>query len=93
MVLGVIGIAAASIAIPLGATSTATSVIGIAQGTNAQQSGGAQKQEPSEEDKNDPRLKKFTITTTCDVDHPLRQQVDKKQVVLRDNKVRIIVDD
>lgn len=90
MVLGVIGVAAAAVAIPLAATSSSTSVIGIAQGTNAsQQSGNSTKnEEPSEEDMNDPRLKKFTVRTHCDEEHPLREVVDEKQVVLRDGKVR-----
>ena len=90
MVFGIIGIAAAGVAIPLSASSTSTSVIGIAQGSNAHQSGGAQRQEEvSDVDKNDPRLAKFTIRTQCNSTAPGRRAVHKKQIVLRDGKVRI----
>ncbi|KAF9482395.1 hypothetical protein BDN70DRAFT_875144 [Pholiota conissans] len=67
-VIGIIGVAAGSVAIPLAAVSTSTSVVGISQGVSAQQKGagaGAGAGDAAEADKADPRLAKFNLIAQC----------------------------
>ncbi|KAK0498129.1 hypothetical protein EDD18DRAFT_1283271 [Armillaria luteobubalina] len=87
MVLGVIGIAAGGVAIPLAASGVAASVASIAQGAGAQQQGKAASKPAKPPDPDDPRLKKFTLIAHCSEDSPLKDQVEGKQVVLRDRKL------
>ncbi|KAJ7264786.1 hypothetical protein C8J57DRAFT_1713509 [Mycena rebaudengoi] len=79
--LGVVGVAAGSVAIPLAATSTATSVASISQGASAQQAGaqGGGAADP----KDDPRLAKFSLRAAADG----ARDVDGKIVVLRNGKL------
>lgn len=84
-VLGIIGVAAGSVAIPLASASTATSVVGISQSANGQQQGGSGQAAP--DPATDPRLAKFTIVVFCDTESSKRDQVNRKTVVLRKNKV------
>ncbi|KAJ7200755.1 hypothetical protein GGX14DRAFT_536335 [Mycena pura] len=80
-ILGIIGVAAGSVAIPLSAVSTATSVAAISQGTSAQQAGaqGGGGADP----KDDPRLAKFSLRARC----PAARDLDGKIVVLRNQKL------
>jgi hypothetical protein len=92
MVLGIIGAIAGATAMPMGAaalpnaaTSTATSAVGVSQGSmNSNGNNGKQGSQP---DPNDPRLAKFTLKTHCDSESPSKKEVHKKQVVLRKGKV------
>ncbi|KAJ6489039.1 hypothetical protein C8R45DRAFT_901948 [Mycena sanguinolenta] len=84
-VLGILGVAAGSVAIPLAAVSTATSVAGISQGASAQQA-GAQNGGGGADPKEDPRLAKFSLRVESD-----SRLVDGKIVVLR--KQRLYLDD
>ncbi|KAF7335420.1 hypothetical protein MVEN_02194900 [Mycena venus] len=85
-ILGVVGVAAGSVAIPLSAVSTATSVAAISQGASAQQA-GAQGGGGGADPKDDPRLAKFSLRVNC----PDSRAVDGKIVVLR--KQRLYLDD
>lgn len=91
MVVGVIGVAAGAVAIPLAAVGAATSVASIAQGAGNQQRAAENNNNnnsaPKEADKNDPRLAKFTLYAHCSEEAPLKEFVEGKQVVLRDHKV------
>ncbi|KAJ7606314.1 hypothetical protein B0H17DRAFT_1119707 [Mycena rosella] len=80
--LGIVGVAAGAVAIPLAAVSTATSVAAISQGTSAQQAGaqGGGGAEP----KDDPRLAKFSLRASCDA---AGKHLDGKIVVLRNRKL------
>ncbi|KAF8177064.1 hypothetical protein K438DRAFT_1606735 [Mycena galopus ATCC 62051] len=83
-VLGILGVAAGSVAIPLAAVSTATSVAGISQGASAQQAGaqnggGGGGGDPKE----DPRLAKFSLKVHCSAS----RTVDGKIIVLRNQKL------
>jgi hypothetical protein len=84
-VLGILGVAAGSVAIPLAAVSTATSVAGISQGASAQQA-GAQGGGGGADPKDDPRVAKFSLRVNCEDSRHL----DGKIVVLRNQKVRAI---
>lgn len=88
-VLGIIGVAAGSVAIPLAAVSTSTAVVGISQGVSAQQNGGGGGGGGGgEPDKDDPRVAKFNIITECLEDSsPAKNLVNNKLVVLRNDKV------
>ncbi|KAJ7580277.1 hypothetical protein C8J56DRAFT_962736 [Mycena floridula] len=86
-VLGIIGVAAGSVAIPLAAVSTSTSVVAISQGVSAQQSGGGQGAGAEADPKEDPRLAKFSLRASCQADSPARGDVDGKIVVLRNQKL------
>ncbi|KAJ7816516.1 hypothetical protein B0H14DRAFT_2844641 [Mycena olivaceomarginata] len=81
-VLGILGVAAGSVAIPLAAVSTATSVAGISQGASAQQA-GAQGGGGGADPKDDPRMAKFSLRVNCDDSRHL----DGKIVVLRNQKL------
>ncbi|KAK0232179.1 hypothetical protein EDD85DRAFT_774900 [Armillaria nabsnona] len=91
MVVGVIGVAAGAVAIPLAAVGAATSVASIAQGAGNQQRAAENNNNnnsaPKEADKNDPRLAKFTLYAHCSEEAPLKEFVEGKQVVLRDHKL------
>lgn len=88
-VIGIIGVAAGSVAIPLAAVSTSTSVVGISQGVGAQQRGGASGGGGGEPEKDDPRLAKFNLVVECaDESSPAKHLVHNKIVVLRQKKVR-----
>ncbi|KAJ6555402.1 hypothetical protein DFH09DRAFT_1165309, partial [Mycena vulgaris] len=79
-----------SVAIPLSAVSTATSVAVISQGASAQESGaqGAGGPDP----KDDPRLAKFSLRARCEgADSAVRKNLDGKIVVLRNRKLRTIL--
>jgi hypothetical protein len=85
--LGIVGVASGSVAIPLSAVSTATSIAAISQGVSAQQAasdaaggGGGGGGDPKE----DPRLAKFSLRVSC----PDVRELDGKIVVLRNGKVR-----
>ncbi|KAJ7621132.1 hypothetical protein FB45DRAFT_1032397 [Roridomyces roridus] len=80
--LGIVGVAAGSVAIPLAAVSTATSVASISQGASAQQAGaqGGGAADP----KDDPRLAKFTLRVSCPA---ANKELDGKIVVLRKEKL------
>ncbi|KAJ7221827.1 hypothetical protein B0H12DRAFT_302823 [Mycena haematopus] len=80
-VLGILGVAAGSVAIPLAAVSTATSVAGISQGASAQQA-GAQNGGGGGDPKDDPRLAKFSLRVDC-----ASRSIDGKIVVLRNQKL------
>lgn len=84
-VLGIVGVAAGSVAIPLAAVSIATAVTGISQGVSASQNGGASEQ--AADPKDDPRLAKFSLRVSCEVNSPARKEVHGKIVVLRNRKV------
>ncbi|KAJ2921851.1 hypothetical protein H1R20_g15251, partial [Candolleomyces eurysporus] len=89
-VLGIIGVAAGSVAIPLAAVSTSTSVVGISQGVSAQQRGGASGGGGggAEPEKDDPRLAKFNLVVECtDSSSSAKHLVHNKIVVLRGNKL------
>ncbi|KAJ7811549.1 hypothetical protein B0H14DRAFT_2859873 [Mycena olivaceomarginata] len=81
-VLGILGVAAGSVAIPLAAVSTATSVAGISQGASAQQA-GAQGGGGGADPKDDPRMAKFSLRVNCEDSRHL----DGKIVVLRNQKL------
>ncbi|KAK7055939.1 hypothetical protein R3P38DRAFT_2498510 [Favolaschia claudopus] len=83
-VLGILGVSAGSVAIPLAAVSTATSVASISQGVSAQQA-GAQGQDGGGggDPKDDPRLAKFSIRVDCSNSRAL----DGKIIVLRNSKL------
>ncbi|KAJ7118348.1 hypothetical protein C8R44DRAFT_738284 [Mycena epipterygia] len=84
-ILGVVGVAAGSVAIPLSAVSTATSVAAISQGASAQQSGGAQS---AGDAKDDPRLAKFSLRASCPAaGSGGRNELEGKIVVLRNQKL------
>ncbi|KAK0463621.1 uncharacterized protein EV420DRAFT_1099736 [Desarmillaria tabescens] len=89
MVLGAIGVAAGSIAIPLTAVSTATSVASLSQGVGAQQQNSGSQGDSSSADPNDPRLAKFTLRAHCsdEEDSPFREEIEDKQVILRNGKL------
>lgn len=90
-VLGIIGVAAGGVAIPLASASTATSVVGISQSANGQQqqaSGGGGGGQAAPDPAADPRLAKFNIVVFCDTESSKRDEVNRKTVVLRKNKVR-----
>ncbi|KAJ6555439.1 hypothetical protein DFH09DRAFT_1038004 [Mycena vulgaris] len=80
-ILGVVGVAAGSVAIPLSAVSTATSVAAISQGAS-QQSGGQGAGGPDPKD--DPRLAKFSLRAGC---QGADSDLDGKIVVLRNRKL------
>lgn len=87
-IIGIIGVAAGSVAIPLAAVSTSTSVVGISQGVSAQQRGGASDGGGGEPEKDDPRLAKFNLVVECsDESSSAKHLVHNKIVVLRDKKV------
>ncbi|KAJ7137410.1 hypothetical protein C8R43DRAFT_1020144 [Mycena crocata] len=86
--LGIVGVAAGSVAIPLASVSTATSVAGISQGASAQQA-GAQGGGGEADPKDDPRLKKFSLRATCQ--SSFERDVEGKIVVLRGQ--RLYLDD
>ncbi|KAJ7718660.1 hypothetical protein B0H16DRAFT_1608900 [Mycena metata] len=82
--LGVVGVSAGAVAIPLSAVSASTAVAAISQGAS-QQSGAAQG--GGEPAKDDPRLAKFSLKVSCEDPGPLRKQVDGTIVVLRNKKL------
>jgi hypothetical protein len=93
VVTGAVGAPLSMVSLPISAASTSTSVIGVAQGVaghqNSQETSGPAAAESSGPDlANDPRLAKFTLTAHCDAHSSVRDQVDNKQVVLRNGKVR-----
>jgi len=89
-VLGILGVAAGSVAIPLAAVSTSTAVVGISQGVSAQQR-GAGGGGGEEADKDDPRVAKFNIVVECtDTQSSARHLVNNKIVVIREGKVRLM---
>ncbi|KAK0211197.1 hypothetical protein DFS33DRAFT_1298124 [Desarmillaria ectypa] len=65
MVLGAIGVAAGSIAIPLPAVSIANSVASLSQGVGAQQQNSESQGDSSSVDPDDPRLAKFMLRAHC----------------------------
>ncbi|TEB24239.1 hypothetical protein FA13DRAFT_1639037 [Coprinellus micaceus] len=84
-VLGLIGVAAGSVAIPLAAVSTSTAVVGISQGVSSSQNGGGKGEDV---DKDDPRVAKFNLVVEClDDFSPARNLVNNKIVVLRNDKL------
>jgi hypothetical protein len=91
-VIGIIGVASGSVAVPLSAASIATSVVAISQGTSAQQQGGGGGGGGGEPDKNDPRLAKFTLEVRCEDEDPdVRDQLNHKRVILREGRVRLFL--
>jgi len=93
MVLGILGAIAGATAIPMSAaalpnaaTSTATSAVGVSQGSmNSNSDNGQRSQQP---DPNDPRLAKFTLRAHCDEEEStFKKEVHRKQVVLRKGKL------
>jgi len=95
-VIGIIGVAAGSVAIPLSAVSTSTSVVAISQGVSAQQRGasGGGGGDDAEADKSDPRLAKFNLVAKCEpqtsAGSSALKLVNGKIVVLR--KGRLFLD-
>jgi len=86
-VIGIIGVAAGSVAIPLAAVATSTSVVGISQGVSAQQRGAAGG-DSGAADKEDPRIAKFNLLVQCtEPASPAIHLVNNKVVVLRQGKV------
>ncbi|EAU85707.1 hypothetical protein CC1G_12264 [Coprinopsis cinerea okayama7 len=86
-ILGIVGVAAGSVAIPLSAVSTTTAVAGISQGLSAQQQ-GAGKGGDEDVDKEDPRLAKFNLSVLCsDETSRAKNLVQNKMVVLRQGKL------
>jgi len=90
-VTGAVGAPLSMVAVPTSAVATSTSVVGVAQTASSQQSGQQNKSAASDEPEtdlaNDPRLAKFTLTTQCSSNSSRRDQVDGKQVVLRNGKL------
>jgi hypothetical protein len=92
-VIGIIGVAAGSVAIPLSAVSTSTSVVAISQGVSAQQrgAGGGGGGDDAEADKSDPRLAKFNLVAKCEpqtsAGSSALKLVHGKIVVLRKGRV------
>ena len=82
-VIGIVGVAAGSVSIPLAAVATSTAVVGISQGVSSQQRAGA-REEGADED--DPRLAKFNLLVTSSDPSPARNLVMNKTVVLREGK-------
>lgn len=97
MVLGIIGAVAGAVAIPMGAvalpnaaTATATSTVGISQGSTRggqQQGGSGGGGQAADPNPNDPRLAKFTVKTNCEQGSSHKNQLHRRQVVLRKGKV------
>jgi hypothetical protein len=101
MVLGIIGAVAGAVAIPMGAvalpnaaTATATSTVGVSQGSmQGNQKGGGGGSGGGGgggggPDPNDPRLVKFTLKTHCEQGSAKKKNIlDRRQVVLRQGKV------
>ena len=83
-IIGIVGVAAGSVSIPLAAVATSTAVVGISQGVSSQQRAGAREEGA---DKEDPRLAKFNLLVTSDDPTPARNLVMNKTVVLREGKV------
>ncbi|KAF6759160.1 hypothetical protein DFP72DRAFT_1102381 [Ephemerocybe angulata] len=87
-IIGIVGVAAGSISIPLAAVATATSVMGISQGVNSSQGGGGGGGGGGEPDKDDPRVPKFNVYTECaEPSSPAKNLVHNKIVVLREKKL------
>ncbi|KAJ7635553.1 hypothetical protein DFH06DRAFT_1284322 [Mycena polygramma] len=79
--LGIVGVASGSVAIPLSAVSASTAVAAISQGASAQQSGGGGG--GAADPKDDPRLAKFSLRSKC----PDDEELDGMIVVLRNQKL------
>ncbi|KAJ7134136.1 hypothetical protein C8R46DRAFT_1362299 [Mycena filopes] len=84
--LGVVGVSAGAVAIPLSAVSASTAVAAISQGAS-QQSGGSGGGGGGEADKDDPRVAKFSLVASCESGGKLAEEVGGKIVVLRNKKV------
>ncbi|TFK22927.1 hypothetical protein FA15DRAFT_688143 [Coprinopsis marcescibilis] len=86
-IIGILGVACGSVAIPLAATATATSVVGISQGVSAQQRAAAG-DDSGEADKEDPRLSKFNLLVQSeDQSSSARHLLQNKCIVLRQGKL------
>ncbi|KAJ7023848.1 hypothetical protein C8F04DRAFT_1047764 [Mycena alexandri] len=83
--LGVVGVSAGAVAIPLSAVSASTAVAAISQGASQQSgAGGGGGGEPA---KDDPRLAKFSVKVSCEDPGRLGKELDGKIVVLRNKKL------
>ena len=96
MILGIIGAVTGAVGTPVAvasaphaAVSTATSVVGVSQGTAGQQQENSSSSGPDPAD--DPRLAKFTLATNCGAISSFDGEVHGMQVVLRNKKVRILL--
>jgi hypothetical protein len=94
MILGIIGAVTGAVGTPVAvasaphaAVSTATSVVGVSQGTAGQQQQENSSGNATVPMADDPRLAKFTLTTNCDATSSANDQVHGKQVILRNRKV------
>ncbi|KAH6911734.1 hypothetical protein BKA70DRAFT_1370755 [Coprinopsis sp. MPI-PUGE-AT-0042] len=76
-VIGIVGVAAGSVSIPL------AGLVGISQGVSGQQRAGARE----EDDKDDPRVAKFNLLVASTDSSPARNLVLNKTVVLREGKL------
>lgn len=83
-IIGLVGVAAGSVAIPLSAVSTATSVAAISQGASAQSAGG----QGAGDAKDDPRLAKFSLRASCAAVGTGGNELHGKIIVLRNRKAR-----
>ncbi|KAJ7737079.1 hypothetical protein B0H16DRAFT_108128 [Mycena metata] len=83
--LGVVGVSAGAVAIPLSAVSASTAVAAISQGASQQGGGGGGG--GGEPAKDDPRVAKFSIKVSCADRGPLGKELDGKIVVLRNKKL------
>ena len=86
-VIGIVGVAAGSVSIPLAAVAASTAVVGISQGVSSQQKGGGGSDANGSADKSDPRLAKFNLYAQCLPETPAGKHVHGKVVVLRKGKV------
>lgn len=88
-VIGIVGVAAGAVSIPLAAVAASTAVVSISQGVNSQQKGGAGSGADAEADKSDPRLAKFNLFAQCIPQASAGKHVHGKVAVLRKGKVSI----
>ncbi|KJA21870.1 hypothetical protein HYPSUDRAFT_1085620 [Hypholoma sublateritium FD-334 SS-4] len=86
-VIGIVGVAAGAVSIPLAAVAASTAVVGISQGVNSQQKGGVGSGADAEADKSDPRLAKFNLFAQCIPQASAGKHVHGKVVVLRKGKL------
>ncbi|KAJ7155667.1 hypothetical protein C8R46DRAFT_959900 [Mycena filopes] len=86
--LGVVGVSAGAVAIPLSAVSASTAVAAISQGASQQSGGsGGGGGGGGEADKDDPRVAKFSLVASCESGGKLAEEVGGKIVVLRNKKL------
>lgn len=95
VVTGAIGAPLAAVSVPNSAVASSTAAVSLAQGTAAQQNSNKESSGATSTGadlKDDPRLEKFTLIAHCSAKSSVKNQVDGRQVFLRNKKASTLRD-